>query len=76
MMLLYPELCSTRRQSGLRAMMVWSMFYLSMDCGGHGATYGAQFRGEMALKGPKTATDSCRLLSSTVLQLLCTAGVC
>ena len=44
--------------SGLRAMMVWSMFYLSMDCGGHGATYGAQFRGEMALKGPKTAADS------------------
>ena len=40
------------------------------------ATYGAQFRGEMALEGPKTATDSYKLLSSTVLQLLCTAGVC
>ena len=45
-------------------MMVWSMFYLSTDCGGHGATYGARFRGEMALKGPKTATDNCKLLSS------------
>ena len=42
--------------SGLCAMMVWRMVYLSMDCGGHGATYGAQFRGEMALEGPKTAT--------------------